>query len=297
VKESNSIIEANLVKDVEDVDVILVQYAKITKRIIKAGKNLKAIVIYGIGYDNIDVNAATENGVMLVNIPDYCVSEVSDHTIGLIFALIRKIPQASKSVKKGKWETANFLASYRLEGKTLGIIGFGKIGRSVAQKLKSLKLRVLVYSPSISKNFIEGFGLKKVSLEELLIESDIVTLHTALKKENTHLIREETLKLMKRSALIINTARGGLIKEKALYKALKEGYIAGAALDVLEKEPPDLKNPLLKLNNVVFTPHTAWSSPEALNQLELLAVEEVIRVLRGEKPKNIVNLSSDTRTN
>jgi D-3-phosphoglycerate dehydrogenase len=153
----------------------------------------------------------------------------------------------------------------------------------------SFKLRVLVYSPSIRKDQIESTGATKVSLDKLLQESDIVTLHTALKKDNIHIIKDETLRLMKKSAFLINTARGGLIDEEALYRFLKEGHISGAALDVLEKEPPDPNNPLLKLNNVIFTPHTAFSSPEALNQLESLAVEEAIRILKGEKPKHFVN--------
>ncbi len=292
VEETKTMLEDELMEKVKDIDILLAvpPNIQITKRIIEAGKKLKAIIRYGIGVDNIDVSAATEKGIMVINVPDYCISEVSDHTIALMLSIIRKITQSVESTKKGEWKSTNFTASFRLEGKILGIIGFGRIGRSVASKMKPFGLEILVYDPFANKDLIESLNAKSVSLEELLQRSDIITLHCPLTGETKKIIREETLRLMKNTAYLVNTARGGLVDENALYKALKEGWIAGAALDVLEKEPPEPNNPLLSLSNVIVTPHIAWCSPEAFWHLENSVVEEVIRIFKGEKPRNVVNL-------
>jgi D-3-phosphoglycerate dehydrogenase len=291
VEEAKSTLEDALVGEVKDIDIMLVIPANIpiTKRIMEAGIKLKAVIRYGIGVNNIDVSAATEKGIMVINVPDYCISEVSDHTIALTLSLIRKITQSVESTKNGEWKSTNFTASFRLEGKILGIIGFGKIGRSVAYKMRSLGLEILVYDPFIDKNLIKKLDVKKVSLEELLQKSDIITLHCPLTSETKKIISEETLRLMKKMAYLVNTARGGLMDETAIYRALNEGRIAGVALDVLDEEPPNPDNPLLKLSNVIVTPHIAWSSPEAIWQLENSVVEETTRILKGEKPKNVVN--------
>jgi D-3-phosphoglycerate dehydrogenase len=290
VKESKSTLEEELIEEVKDVDILIAISAntQITRKIIEAGENLKAIIRYGAGVDKIDIVSATEKGIMVVNIPDYCISEVSDHTIALILSLVRRIPHFVSLVKKGDWLSTT-LTTYRLKDKTLGIIGFGKIGKEVARKMHSFGLKIIVYDPFINNDIAEKFNGKKVSLEKLLKESDIVTLHCPLTKETKHLINKETLRIMKKNCYLINTSRGGLVDESALYYALRDGWIACAAMDVLENEPPDQSNPLLEMENVIITPHIAWSSPEAIRQLEFSAVEEIIRIIKGDAPNNIVN--------
>lgn len=294
VTVANTTSEDQLVEFVKDVDVIMVVYAKITKRIINSATKLKGIVRYGIGVDNIDLEAATAKGVIVANVPDYAIETVADHTWALILALVRRIVIADKYVRNrlyiGKWTNPpEYLRGVDLSGKVLGLVGVGRIGREVAKRAKGFGVKILGYDPYISSDVAKEFGIELVNLDTLLSESDIISIHCPLTKETYHLINEDKIRLMRKRPYIINTARGAIIDEKALYKALKEGWIAGAALDVFEIEPPPENNPLFELDNVVLTPHIAWYTEEALRRLEMSAVEEAIRILRGELPRNIVN--------
>lgn len=267
-----------------DADALLNQYAKLTPKVIEALENCKIIIRYGIGVDNINVPAATKAGIMVCNVPTYGIHEVSDHVVGLFFSSIRKIPAMSETVKKGRWDCNLGRPIYRIHGKTLGLAGFGNIARMVAQKLAPWNLKVLGYDPFISESVFKSHGVEKTSFEQLLKESDFVSAHVPHTAETFHMFSYERFKQMKRGAIFINTARGPLVDEDGLYRALQEGWLAGAALDVMEKEPPDPDHPLLSLPNVIITPHMAWYSEESAVDLQRMAAEEVARVLRGEEP-------------
>ena len=294
VKLARSPSEEDIIAEAKDADIIMVVYAKITKRIIDSAKKLKGIVRYGIGVDNIDLEAATQRKIPVANVPDYCVGTVADHAFALLLALNRKLLVANNIIKTGAYintwtSPSEKIKGVDLEGRTIGIIGLGKIGRAVAARAKGFGLKILAYDPYISKEDAEALGVKLTDLDNLLRESDFVTIHAPLTPQTRGMINEEKLKLMKKTAYLINVARGPIVDEKALYKALKEGWIAGAGMDVYEKEPPDPDNPLFKLENVVLTPHIAWYTEDALWRLEMTAVNEAIRILKGEMPKNLVN--------
>jgi len=294
VKLAKSIHEDHLVVEVGDVDIIMVVYAKITKRIIDSAKSLKGIVRYGIGVDNIDLDAATKRGIPIANVPDYCIGTVADHAFAHLLALNRKILMADKFVRTGEYMGAwtspsDKIKGFDLEGKVLGIIGLGKVGRALVARAKGFGMKVRAYDPYIDEEVAKELTLELVDLDTILKESDFVSIHAPLLPETRGMIGERELKLMKKTAYLINVARGPIVDEKALNKALKENWIAGAGIDVYEKEPPDPENPLFKLENVVLTPHIAWYTEDALWRLEMSAVNEAIRILQGRLPKNLVN--------
>jgi D-3-phosphoglycerate dehydrogenase len=286
--------ENYLVSKARDADVIMVVYCKITKRLIETANRLKGIVRYGIGVDNIDLEAATAKNVPVANVPDYSVEAVADHAFAFILTLTRKILQADKFVRTGQYMPAwssppSTIRGVNLRGKTLGIIGLGKIGKSLAIKAKGFKMRVLAHDPYITHDAAEAIGVILASLEDLLKQSDFVSIHAPLLPSTRGMIDERKLRLMKKTAFLINVARGPIVDERALCRALGEGWIAGAGIDVFEQEPPSPKNPLFKFDNVVLTPHIAWYTDEALQTLEMSAVDEAIRMLRGQMPQNLVN--------
>lgn len=293
VRLAKGITEDDLLVEVKDVDVMLVVYAKITKRIIESAPRLKGIVRYGIGVDNVDIQSATEMGVYVANVPDYCMGTVAEHTFALLLALARKIILADRVVKNTSWkiwtQPSTELMGTDLEGKVLGLIGMGNIGSAVAIRAKAFGMKVIAYDPYLEKDRASLLDVGLVDLDTLLENSDFVSIHVPLTSETRGMIGEQELKKMKRTAYLINTSRGPIVKEDALYKALKDGWIAGAALDVYEKEPPDRNNPLFKLDNVVLTPHIAWYTEEALKRLKRSVAEETIRILNGMPPKNLVN--------
>jgi D-3-phosphoglycerate dehydrogenase len=281
--------EDEIIKIAKDADGLIVQYASITRRVIKSLKKCKVISRYGIGVDSIDVEAATEHGIWIVNVPEYCINEVSDHTITLALACVRKVVMLDNAVKKG---IRNFKIStpiFRLRNMKLGLVGFGNIARMVSLKAQAFGLIVVAYDPYISSFAMAQNNVKKVGLEDLLKEADIISLHLPLTKDTKYMFTEKEFKLMKNTAFIINTARGPLIKENDLYRALNEKWIAGAGLDVIEKEPIDLNNNLLKLDNIIITPHVAFYSEESLKDLQRDAAKGVAQVLNGETPSSIVN--------
>lgn len=285
--------EKDLLPLVGDAEVIMVVYAKISSNIINEAKKLKGIVRYGVGVDNIDITSATSRGVIVCNVPDYAVETVADFTMALMLAVARRIPLADKAMRMRSWGVwTSPPKTYRgvdLSNKTLGVIGLGKIGRAVVRRAAGFNMKIIGYDPYIKERDVESLGVKLVTLDELLSVSDFITIHSPLTTETKHLIGEKEMKKMKKSAYLINTARGAIIDTVALTKALKEGWIAGAALDVYPKEPPAEDDPILDLENVIVTPHIAWYTEEALLRLEMEAVENAIKITRGERPKNVVN--------
>ena len=254
----------------------------------------RLIALTGIGYDNVDIAAATGKGVCVANVPYYCLEEVSDHAMALILACARKFYQLFPDIKSGRWSTqADYLYAlkplHRLSGQTLGLIGFGNIARALVPKAKAFGFRIIAYAPHVPSILFKTFKVESVELDQLLKESDFVSMHTILTPETKHMMGLQQFKKMKPTAYFINTARGELVDEKALYTALSEGIIAGAGLDVLEAEPPSPDNPLLKLNNVLITGHFAYYSEESREELFRWPWEEVARVLQGEWPQGLVN--------
>lgn len=279
-----------ILKDIADYDGMIVRSrTKVTADIIERGAsgNLKVIGRAGIGVDNIDVKKATELGIKVVNAPTGSTVSVAELTVGLMLALARQIPKADSSMKRGEWIKKQ-LKGVELCGKTLGLIGSGRIAQHVARIAKGLGMNILVYSPHCTDKKAEKMGAKRASLEELLKNSDFVSLHIPKTEETHHLIDEKKLSLMKPTAYLINCARGGVVDEEALYRFLKEGKIAGAALDVFEEEPPK-NSKLLELDNVVLTPHIGASTKEAQIRAGTICAEQVIKVLRGEEPEYWVN--------
>jgi D-3-phosphoglycerate dehydrogenase len=280
--------EEDLLKMVGEYDAIVAGVDEYTARVLDAAKNLKILARYGVGVDNVDLEAATRNGIIVTYTPGANTNAVAEHTFALIMALVRDIPKLNEAGKQGLWGKGRGLGR-ELRGKTLGIIGLGRIGRTVAEIAKGFGMTVIAYSPRVPREEAEKLGIKLVSLEELLSTADIVSIHTSMSPEKYHMIGERELRMMKKTAYLVNTARGELIDEAALVKALKEGWIAGAALDVLEKEPPPPDSELLKLENIIITPHAGAHTWEAVKNMGDMVTEDIIAVFRGERPKNIAN--------
>jgi len=280
--------EEDVIRIGSNMDGLLVSYVSIGKKVIENLPKCKVIVKYAVGVDNIDLKAATLNKIFVANVPRYCVEEASNHTVALLLNLIRKISKYDQSVKRGCWDPLVGDPIFRMENRVLGIIGFGNIGKRVAEKFRPFKLSTIVYDPLVNDKIISKYGAKKVELETLLRQSDYISLHCPLNKYTKHLIDFEEIEIMKKGGFIINTSRGEIINQKALYKGLQDGKIAGAALDVLEKDPPSLID-IINADNIIYTPHVAWNSVEAEIELRKSAAQEVKRVLEGGKPLNLVN--------
>lgn len=248
-----------------------------------------AIVRIGSGVDCIDIPAATAHGVLVVNTPDALAEEVSDHAAALLLSCIRRVTDQDRQVRQGHWRSISPTSVPRLKDKTLGFIGFGRIARMLATKLKGFNLHYLVYDPYIDNSLVEQLGARLVSLDDLLRGSDFVSLHLPLSKETFHLIAERELALLKPRAVLVNTARGGVIDQAALARALQEGRFAAAGLDVFEQEPISPDDPLLGLGNVTITPHTASSSDQVMDSLFRAGAEVTIGLLRGKLPGSVVN--------
>jgi len=270
---------------------------KITKDIINATARLQVIGRAGVGVDNIDVEAATEKGVVVVNAPTGNITSAAEHTIALMFSLSRHIPEANASLRAGRWERSRFLG-LELRGKTLGIVGLGQVGSEVARRARGLEMRVIAHDPFVPEERARVLGAELVSMEQILSESDFVTIHTTLTEGTKKLLGEKELKKMKPTARIINTARGGIVDEAALGKALREGWIAGAALDVFEKEPVT-SHPLFESDRIVVTPHLGASTAEAQERVAIDVAEQIMAVLNGQPARYAVNaplISPETYT-
>jgi D-3-phosphoglycerate dehydrogenase / 2-oxoglutarate reductase len=281
--------EETLADLAQDVDAIMFCFAQVTGKVLEAATNCKITARYGIGVDNVDIAKATELGMVVTNVPDYCMDEVTDHALGMILALNRRLVPHNRSVVAGGWNDVVLnQPMHRTRGATLGIVGFGRIGRSLAAKAVGFGMNILTFDPLIETG-TEIDGVSVVSLDELLRESDFVSLHVPLIPATENMISAPELAKMKPGSIIVNCSRGGLIDEDALAASLASGHTAGAGLDVVEPTPPDPSSALLKQENVIVTPHTAFFSQASTLELERRTAQEVIRVLNGEKPENWIN--------
>ncbi len=285
--------QKELIEAIKDADILIVNMAKIDKNVIDSLKKCKLIVRHGIGYDNVDVEYATKKGIFVANIPDYCVDEVAEQAVMLLMAsarrLLQQIESLNFSVEKGSWDFSKVGRIYSVRGKTIGIVGFGRIGSRVYEMLQSFDLNFIVSDPYLSDEKKKKYGIEHTPLEELLKNSDFITVHAALTKDTYHLLNRENLKLLKESAIIVNTARGGLIDNEALCELLNNGKIHYAALDVYEGEPPKRDNIIFRTKNLLLTPHLSWSSEKSEWNIRYKIVETIEKFVKGELPENILN--------
>lgn len=274
-------------------DALMIALDKITGEIMDLMPKCKLISRLGVGVDNIDIAAATQRGIWVANVPDYGVDEVSTHAVSLMLSMLRGIPQLVASTRAGKWESAAARPIRRFSEQTVGVMGFGRIGRLFAAKTRGFGVRLIAYDPLIDAETIKSHGAEPVDLDTLFRQSDFISLHLPLNDDTRHVVNARSLATMKPTAYIVNTARGGLIDEAALLAAVRAGQIRGAALDVLSAEPPPKDHPvlseLLKEERILITPHFAWYSEEAMIDMRAKATDEVVRVLGGQKPRSPVN--------
>lgn len=284
--------EDEIIAIVDKYDALIVRSAtKVTRRIIEAAARLKVIGRAGTGVDNIDVEAATERGIVVMNTPGANTIAAAEHAMAMLMSMARKIPQANASMKEGKWEKKKFMG-VEIRNKVLGIIGIGRIGSYVAKMAQGLNMEVIAYDPYISEEAATSMGIRLVSLDELLETADFVSVHTPLTSETKYLLNKERLLKMKKGAYLVNCARGGIVKEDDLYEVLVSGHLAGAALDVFEKEPVDPDNPLLKLDNVICTPHIGASTREAQEVVAIAIAQQIIDFFKRGIIKHAVNVPS-----
>lgn len=267
----------------KDADAILVTYAKLTRDILTQLTKCKAIGRFGLGVDNIDLVAAKEKGIAVNYVPDYCIREVSDHTMALLLALIRKIPLSNKLVQGGRWEMPAVVPIRRVEGTVLGLVGFGNIPRLVARKAQAFGIKVIAYDPYAKPDVFKTSGVDSVDFDTLLKTSDYVSVHAPLLPATRGMMNADAFAKIKKGAYIVNTARGPLIDEPALIAALDSGQVGGAGLDVVTTEPLAKDSPLLGRDNVIISPHTAFYSIEALEELQTKCATDVASVLSGGK--------------
>jgi D-3-phosphoglycerate dehydrogenase len=282
--------EATLLKEIRDAQGFLVRTAEIPASVIQAGKVLKVIARHGVGYDNIDVKAATARKIPVCITPRANALSVAEHVLALMLTLAKRVIPFDAATRKNEWEIRNTYSAFDLEGRTLGIIGMGRIGMLVCQKAKAaFNMAILAHDPLVPKDVMEGAGAKVVPIPEILRASDFVTLHAPSLPETKGMIGEAQLQMMKRSAFLINCARGPLVDEAALVTALKNKTIAGAGLDVFDPEPPKADNPLFGLPNVVLSPHSAGLTVECVIRMATHAAQAIIDVLEGRRPEGVIN--------
>jgi len=267
-----------------EADAVLVTYAKLPGELLKELARCKVVGRFGLGVDNIDIPAAAQLGITVTYVPDYCLREVSDHAMALLLAMARKVPFSNSLVQSGRWEVPPIVPLRRLEGQVLGLIGFGNISRALAPKAKAFGLTVITHDPYVSADVVTAFGVENTSFEELLRRSDFVSIHAPLLPATRGLMNAAAFVQMKTGAFLINTARGPLVDDTALAEALDSGHLGGAALDVVTVEPLAKESRLLGRDNVILTPHTAFYSVEALEELQTKCASDVARVLSGETP-------------
>lgn len=283
-----------LIQTTRDADIVVVNMAKMSSEVIAGLERCKLIIRHGIGYDNVDVQAATERNIMVGYVPDYCVTEVAEQALTLIMACQRKlnhqIDLLHRSVELGAWDFQTINPVYRLRGKTIGIVGFGRIGRTVYEMLKGFGVHFIICDPYLDEDVKNRYGIQTVPLETLLKEADVVTIHCPLKWQETyHMFDEQQFKMMKKSAVLINTARGGIVNLDALDNALQAGDIAFAGIDVYETEPPAADFQLLRNPRAICTPHLSWLSEESGWNIREKIMIDIRRFLNGQGPINQVN--------
>jgi D-3-phosphoglycerate dehydrogenase len=281
--------EDGMIAAVRDADALIIAASPVTRVVMSACEGLKVVMRTGVGYDVIDVPAATELGVIVVNVPDIWVREVANHALALLLAFNRKIITLDRHVHAGVWTSGVPGGAGSLHGETVGIVGLGNIGSAFARRVAAFETTVIACDPYVDDAHFAALGVERVSLDTLAERSDYVSVHTLLNTETRHLIGEAFFRRMKPTALLINTSRGPVVDEHALTRALEDKRLAGAALDVWEQEPVKADNPLLAMDNVIATPHAAYFSSPAVAQVPRRCGEEVARVLTGQRPLNVVN--------
>jgi D-3-phosphoglycerate dehydrogenase len=295
----DAVSEDEIIAKARDADVIFTIRAAFTRRVFENLPKLQAVIRCGIGYDNIDVDAATDNRVLAVNIPDFCFEEVSNHAIVLLLACAKKLVRMNHLLKTAGWGESRRIMEPMgsIWGQTIGIVGCGNIGRMTARKAQCFGLNVIGHDPYVDRNLARESGITLMSLPEVMGESDYVSLHPCLNQETFHLIGEKELTLMKPGAYLINTSRGSVVDEPALIRVLQDKKIAGAGLDVFEKDPIDPDNPLLNMDNVIVTPHSAFYCDASFKRLRISVGQEAVRVAQGRWPRNVVNKNVKPKVN
>lgn len=281
--------EEEVIRECRDADAILNQYAPVSKRVIEKLERCKVIARYGVGVNTIDLEAATAKGIVVANVTDYSVDEVSDHAFALLLALVRKVVKFNNEVKNGTWDFNLGKPIFRLRGRTLGLVGLGRIPQALAKKAQAFGLNVIAYDPYIPEETANRLNVRLTKLNDLFRQSDYISVHAPLTKSTRGMISKEQFDLAKKDLFIVNTARGPVIDETALIAALQAKKIAGAALDVTEHEPIQKDHPLLKMENVIITPHVAWYSEESEHELKRKTAQNVVDVLSGYYPNYLVN--------
>jgi len=278
--------EEDLIRVCKEADGLINQYAILNRNVLGHLTKCKVVARYGVGVDSIDLKAATDLGIIVANVPDYCIDEVASHAVAMLLTLIRKTVFFDRKVKSSHWDFRQGPPIHRIQGKTLGLIGCGKIGFEVAKRMSAFGVKVITFDPYLEK-VSEGIELE--DFDTVLKESDFISIHCPLNDSTRHLIGDEALKKMEKKPMIINTSRGPIVDERALIQALEQGLISGAGLDVLEKEPPDDQNSLLKMENVILSPHVGFYSEESISELKRRTAKNVADVLRGRRPASVVN--------
>lgn len=287
--------EEELFEHAEDCFAMINQYARVGAATIARMKTCKVIARYGVGVDIVDVKAATERGIMVTNVQDYCTDEVADHAISLWLTLARKLSDYNAATHKGIWKWQSARPVYRLRGRTLGIVSLGKIGRAIAERAKAFGVRIIAFDPYLDPAVARRHGVELVDKATLLARSNYILMQAPMTPETRHFLSDAEFAAMQPGTILVNTGRGPTVDNKALYRALTEGTLAGAGLDDPEEEPAKranwdpADNPIFTLPNVIVTPHAAYYSEESIQQARETAASEVARVLRGERPKNLLN--------
>ena len=278
--------EEDVIRACKEADGLLDQYALLNRRVLENLPKCKVVSRYGVGVDSVDLKAATDLGIIVANVPDYCMDEVADQTLSMLLGLIRKTAFFDRKVKSGQWDFRIGIPIYRIKGKTMGLVGCGKIGLEVAKRISAFGVRVITFDPYLEK---APQGIELTDFDTLLKESDFISVHCPLNDSTKHLIGEKAFKKMGKKPFLLNTSRGPIVDENALIQALKKGLISGAGLDVLENEPPDPLNLLLQMENVILNPHVSFYSVESISELKRRTAKNVADVLMGKWPGSVVN--------
>jgi len=282
--------ESDLIRSCKEADGLINQYSILSRKVLESLPKCKVISRYGVGVDSVDLKAATELGMIVANVPDYCMDEVADQTVAMILALIRKVVFFDQRVKAGVWDFREGIPIHRIRGRTLGLIGCGRIGLEVARRVSGFGVKVIAFDPYLAK---APAGIELKDFDSVLKESDMISVHCPLNQATRHLIGEPEFGKMEKKPIIINTSRGPIVDEEALTRALEQDLVSGAGLDVLEKEPPGSGHPLLSRSNVVLSPHISFYSVESISELKRRTAKNVADVLAETWPGSVVN--SDVR--
>ena len=290
IKIASNINETTIIDEVQDCHAMIVRLAKITDTIIKNAPNLEIIARHGVGIDNIDLNTANKKGIIVTNAPESNIDSVAEHAMCMILALAKNLLKSDIAVRKGDFEFRNQMPCTELKGKTIGVIGLGRIGKALAEKIKALDVKIIVYDPYLTSSNQIPQEIKLVKeLDNILINSDVVTVHVPLTKKTFKMIGRDEFRKMKNSAIFINVSRGGIVDEAALFSALRDGEIKAAGIDVFEKEPPDKNNQLFKLDNIILSPHNAALTEESMIKMATTNARGILDYFNQKRPDYIVN--------